>query len=110
MRILENPEYEALMVCPDVHFGCERCGYSDGYSWLPGTGFCHPKMVAWEERHERIRLLPPRLVELDGRRSFETRWEAVTGNGAAIVINDLTSLKITRITCDGATVMEGEPE
>lgn len=105
----DHPWFEERMVGPDLHFVCASCGYSDGYSWVPGASCLHPGMVAWEERHQRIRLLPSRYVEIDGRRSIETRWESVDGDGHAEVVNDLESLKLTRIICDGVTVMRGEP-
>jgi RNA polymerase sigma-70 factor (ECF subfamily) len=94
---------------PEVRYDCDRCGFREGYSFVPGSGYLHPAIRAWNERHERIRMMLPRFVDLGGRPSIETVWESVTDSGAAVTIHDLASLKLVRATCDGTVALEREP-
>lgn len=108
-RLTVGPGDPGWEHAPEVRYDCDRCDYRQGYSYIPGSGYLHPALCAWNDRHERIRLHKPRHIELNSRPAIRTTWESVSDTGAAVTIHDLRTLKLVRAVCDGAVVLDREP-
>lgn len=108
-QVVRRPSEFEDDIGPNVRYECSTCGYCGGFSYVPGSGYRHPAILQWNERHERIRMLRPRHIEVSGRPSIETEWASVSGTGSATTVHDLGSLRLVRATVDGCVVFEGEP-
>lgn len=108
-RIMPSPDDPEGDLGPEVSYDCERCGFRGGFSYIPGAGYLHPAVRAWNDRHERIRMRCPSFVDVGGRPSIETLWEDVSGTGTAVTIHDLETLKLVRAICDDVVTLDREP-
>jgi RNA polymerase sigma-70 factor (ECF subfamily) len=85
-----------LQAIPAVHARCERCGVTPNES-LIGLTLCLPEGQQFWQRHSRIRLLPSRKVELDGRAAFLVSIESVTSSARLDVLSQHDTFEIIGI-------------
>jgi hypothetical protein len=71
---------------------CTRCGTA-AHSSLDGRVLDTPEGRRFHREHPRIRTLPERRVEADGRPAVVTAFESVTGSAVFEAVTDLTTLR-----------------
>ncbi len=72
-------------VAPGVHVHCERCAVTSSMR-LSNLTLYLPQAWRFWRAHPRIRTLPDREVEADGRAALVTRFQSVTGAASLDVV------------------------
>jgi len=76
-----------------VHIPCASCGCTRDLL-LAGLSLWRPEGQRFWRDHPRIRLLPERTIEADGRAAIVTSYESVTGRATLDVIADRDTFRV----------------
>ncbi|HEX6122135.1 MAG TPA: RNA polymerase sigma factor [Ktedonobacterales bacterium] len=85
---------------PGVYIRCARCGW-EGAQGISGLLLCLPEGRRFWRRHQRIHLLPRRIVEAEGSAALVTSFVEMSGSARLDIISAVETHQVLRIHQEG---------